>query len=239
MNKETVGIIFSWFGMVMATFLFLSPAKTFYRIAKEGTVSQFDSTPYLVSSFNCALWVSYALVTPNRLMPLVTNAIGLSISLAWCCIFAWYSAPGQKSGMIKRILTVLTLWAVITFSDVLFSPEISMQPLPGMSLETELLGFACVFVNILMYGAPLVVVRKVMKTRSVEFMPLPLSVMTFLCSFCWFSYGFTVGDPWILTPNGMGLALGVTQLSIYAYYCRESSSQSDLEAPLNSNDCNS
>lgn len=182
---------------------------------------------------NCGLWVSYAFVTPNRLAAGVTNVIGGTLQITWLCVFTYYSAGPQKQSMVKRIFMVVTVWLAITLFDVFLVPKMEIQPFSGMSLQTELLGFCCVLFNILMYGSPLVVVRNVMKTRSVEFMPLPLSVMTLLCSGCWFSYSIYVHDPWMFIPNVMGVVFGFLQLSIYAYYSRQSSKTSrDLEALL-------
>jgi len=42
----------------------------------------------------------------------------------------------------------------------------------------------------IMYGAPLSVMWEVVRTKSVEFMPLPLSAMSFLNSAVWSLYGF-------------------------------------------------
>merc|ERR1711924_298828 len=127
---------------------------------------------------------------------------------------------------------IIVVWLVLTLLDILEVPLIHMHSMPGMSLQTELLGFSCVFLNTLMYGSPLVVVQNVVRTRSVEFMPLPLSVMTFACSCCWFSYSLLVGDPWIMIPNAMGLALGILQLSIYAYFYKQSGASRHLTESL-------
>jgi solute carrier family 50 protein (sugar transporter) len=46
-----------------------------------------------------------------------------------------------------------------------------------------------------MYGAPLSVMMEVIRTKSVEFMPLPLIAMSFLNSAVWTLYGLYVQDP--------------------------------------------
>lgn len=209
--------VVSWVGTVFAWFLFLSPSKTFYRIIKERSVSGFDSTPYLVSALNCILWVSYGIVTPNRFALLVNNAVGFAISSTWSTIFTIFSPPKLRKTVLLKIFGVLATWAALFLADLFAVPKIPLKPFPGMSLQTEILGIACVILNTLMYGAPLVVVRQVLKTKSVEFMPLPLSVMTFLTSCLWFAYSILVRDPWLFTPNVMGVALGAAQLIIYGY----------------------
>jgi hypothetical protein len=59
----------------------------------------------------------------------------------------------------------------------------------------------------------------VVRTRSVEFMPLGLSLATLLCAAAWSVYAVYVGDATILVPNIMGVALASAQLALYARYC--------------------
>ena len=63
-----------------------------------------------------------------------------------------------------------------------------------------------------MYGAPLSVMWEVVRTKSVEFMPLPLSAMSFLNSAVWSLYGFYVQDTYIGMPNNLGTVLTVAQV---------------------------
>ena len=54
--------------------------------------------------------------------------------------------------------------------------------------------------------------------RSVEFMPLPLSLLTGLNTLVWSAYSFYVGDPFLGAPNYMGVALSAAQLALFAAY---------------------
>lgn len=209
--------VVSWVGTVMAWFLFLSPLQTFIRICRERTVSGFDSTPYLVAALNCALWVSYAVVTPNRLALGVNNLVGGLISATWTTIYTYFSGSAQRKSMFIRICSLLGAWIALTLVDILAVPNIIMKKVGGQSLKTMTLGIACVLLNTLMYGAPLNIVRTVLRTQSVEFMPLPLSVMTFLTSCMWFTYSLLVHDPWLFIPNVLGVVMGFMQLAIYGF----------------------
>jgi hypothetical protein len=59
----------------------------------------------------------------------------------------------------------------------------------------------------------------VVRTKSVEFMPLSLSVGTLLCAASWSVYAIYVGDATILVPNILGVLLAIVQLGLYATYC--------------------
>ena len=69
-----------------------------------------------------------------------------------------------------------------------------------------------------MYGAPLGVIGQVIRTKSVEFMPLPLTVTTFLCSIVWCSFAVYVRDMFMGVPNVIGIALAIAQLVLYGAY---------------------
>eukprot|EP00897_Mesotaenium_endlicherianum_P005931 jgi/Mesen1/5366/ME000268S04565 len=55
----------------------------------------------------------------------------------------------------------------------------------------------------------------VLRTRSVEFMPLQLSLNGFICSSVWSLYGVYVRDIFVVLPNLFGTVLGIVQLVIY------------------------
>jgi hypothetical protein len=60
----------------------------------------------------------------------------------------------------------------------------------------------------------------VVRTRSVEFMPLGLSLGTLGCAASWSVFAIYVGDATILIPNILGVALALAQLALYAKYAR-------------------
>uniref|UniRef100_M1CBD7 Nodulin MtN3 family protein n=2 Tax=Solanum TaxID=4107 RepID=M1CBD7_SOLTU len=72
-----------------------------------------------------------------------------------------------------------------------------------------------------MYGSPLSIIRLVIKTKSVEFMPFFLSLFVFLCGASWFAFGLLGKDPFVAIPNGFGFGLGTVQLILYAIYCEK------------------
>ncbi|KAI6689503.1 hypothetical protein NL676_026331 [Syzygium grande] len=81
--------------------------------------------------------------------------------------------------------------------------------------------FCCIMIDIsstIMYASPLLVMKLVIKTKSVEFMPFLLSLSCFLFGIFWLAYGLLSQDPFLIVPNGLGTALGIVQLILYAMY---------------------
>ncbi|CAI9758607.1 unnamed protein product [Fraxinus pennsylvanica] len=80
-------------------------------------------------------------------------------------------------------------------------------------------GVVCDIFGIIMYGSPLSIVRKVFKTKSVEFLPFWLCFAGFMNGLFWFTYAFlkTI-DPYLAVGNGIGALLGLIQLCVYVYF---------------------
>lgn len=78
-----------------------------------------------------------------------------------------------------------------------------------------------------MYAAPLSVMKLVIRTKSVEFMPLSLSVATFCNCVAWTIYALIPYDPFLCIPSALGILLSITQLILYATYYKSTKRQEE------------
>uniref|UniRef100_A0ACD5VN71 Uncharacterized protein n=1 Tax=Avena sativa TaxID=4498 RepID=A0ACD5VN71_AVESA len=67
---------------------------------------------------------------------------------------------------------------------------------------------------------------KVIKTKSIEYMPFFLSLVSFLNSVCWTSYALIKFDLHVTIHNGLGALFG---LVLYACYYKSTSKKEKLE----------
>lgn len=98
-------------------------------------------------------------------------------------------------GRAQRILMVrfaVMLAALGAFSAMgvklvpyLTRPDGLKWPDKAASTMTNALGLTCTVLNVGMYAAPLAAVGTVIKKRSVQSMPLSLTLCTGFCSMCW------------------------------------------------------
>ncbi|KAK4768098.1 hypothetical protein SAY87_003239 [Trapa incisa] len=206
--RTVVGII----GNVISFGLFLSPLPTFIYICKTKSVQAFKPDPYVVTVLNCMMWVFYGLpfVHPDSILVVTINSIGLAMELVYVCIFFIFSTwPARKKICIILLAEVIFLAAVVLITMLLFHTT---------KMRSLFVGILCILFTIGMYAAPLTVMKLVIKTKSVKFMPFYLSLANFLNGIVWSIYALLKFDINLLLPNGLGTLSGLVQLLLYALY---------------------
>merc|ERR1712010_186161 len=76
------------------------------------------------------------------------------------------------------------------------------------------LGIIASGVNVVLYGAPIADLPKVIRSGDVSSMPVGLCAASFLCSAFWWGYGLQLSDVFIIYPNLLGVVLGVVQFAV-------------------------
>ncbi|XP_073020982.1 bidirectional sugar transporter SWEET7-like [Primulina eburnea] len=206
--RTVVGII----GNILALILFLSPVPTFYRIWKKKSVEQYSPIPYLATFINCGLWILYGLpvVHPNSTLLVTINGAGLAIEIVYLSLFIIFSDAKKRLKLVAAVVAECIFVAVLAL--------LVLTLVHSTNLRSIIVGSICMLGNIMMYAAPLAVMKLVIRTRSVEYMPFFLSLFSFLNGSCWTAYALVRFDPFIAAPNGIGSVLGLAQLSLYATF---------------------
>ncbi|KAE9603970.1 putative SWEET sugar transporter [Lupinus albus] len=204
-------LLFGIFGNASALFLFLAPAITFRRIIKNKSTEKFSGIPYVMTLLNCLLsaWYGLPFVSPNNIPVSTINGAGSVIEIIYVLIFIIFAPSKQKAKILGLFTSVLVVFSIVVF--------VSLFALHGNSRKL-FCGFAAAIFSIIMYGSPLSIMRVVIRTKSVEFMPFFLSLFVFLCGTSWFVFGLLGRDPFVAVPNGVGSALGAMQLILYFIY---------------------
>lgn len=207
--RNVVGIT----GNVISLFLFLSPVPTFIRIWKKGSVEQFSPAPYLATLINCMVWVVYGLpmVHPNSTLVVTINGTGTAIEIVYLTLFLIYCHDKKKRVKVMLIVLVEIIFIAGVTALVLIIAHTTQR-------RSMVVGIIAILFNIMMYAAPLSVMKLVITTKSVEYMPFFLSLASFANGVAWTAYAFLPFDPFIAVPNGLGTLFSLAQLLLYATY---------------------
>ncbi|WVZ03006.1 hypothetical protein V8G54_023812 [Vigna mungo] len=218
-GKDAAGVA----GNVFAFGLFLSPIPTFRRIIRNGSTEMFSGLPYVYSLLNCliCLWYGTPLISPDNLLVTTVNTIGGVFQLVYITIFLIYAEKARKVRMLGLLLAVLGMFVIILVGSLQINDSAMRRMFVGLLSCASLIS---------MFASPLFIIKLVIRTKSVEFMPFYLSLSTFLMSISFFLYGLVSDDTFIYVPNGIGTVLGIVQLILYFYY--KSSSTENYRQPL-------
>ncbi|OVA01935.1 SWEET sugar transporter [Macleaya cordata] len=131
---------------------------------------------------------------------------------------------------LQKMVCLMLVHVIMVFCITAF---ISAFALKDHRHRKILVGSVGLVASVAMYGSPLVVVKQVIQTKSVEFMPFYLSFFSFLASSLWMAYGLVGRDLFLASPNLVGCPLGVLQLVLYCMYrkevIKEEANKADLE----------
>ncbi|KAF8030822.1 hypothetical protein BT93_D0115 [Corymbia citriodora subsp. variegata] len=200
-------------GNATGLLLFLAPMVTFKRIVRSRSTEQFSGVPYVMTLLNCIVFAWYGLpfISRNNILLSSINGIGGVIEFTYIVIFLIYAPKKERTKVIGLFALIMTVFLAIA--------SISLLALHG-NTRKFFCGVAAALFSTVMFASPLSVMRMVIKTKSVEYMPFFLSLFASLCAMSWLIYGLLSGDPFVTVPNGFGTGLGIAQLILYAIYCK-------------------
>ncbi|CAA2994383.1 bidirectional sugar transporter NEC1-like [Olea europaea subsp. europaea] len=209
LSVQTLAFIFGISGNIVSFMVFLAPMPTFYTIYKRKSSEGFQALPYSVALLSASLLLYYAFLKSDTYI-ISINGIGCLIELIYLLIYIIYSPKKTKistSGMIL-LFNVGGLGVIMA---------VTLLVVKGSSRLT-LVGWVCAVINLAVFASPLNIMRQVIRTKSVEFMPFALSFFLTICSKMWFFYGFFIRDYYIALPNVMGFLFGIAQMTLYFIY---------------------
>ncbi|XP_047317782.1 bidirectional sugar transporter SWEET2-like [Impatiens glandulifera] len=207
--KDVAGIA----GNIFAFGLFVSPVDTFRRIIKSKSTELFSGLPYIYALLNCLLsaWYGSPLVSTGNTMVMSVNILGIVFQITYISVFITYAERDKKMKKLGLLLAIFSLFAAVAVGSLFITQLVTRRVFVGCLSGGALIS---------MFASPLFVIKLVIRTRSVEYMPFYLSLSTFLMSTAFFVYGVlnSPPDPFIYVPNGIGTLLGIVQLALYFYY---------------------
>ncbi|CAL0305451.1 unnamed protein product [Lupinus luteus] len=226
---ETLRLGVAVMGNVASMSLYAAPITTFRRVVRNKSTEEFSCIPYIIGLLNCLIFTWYGLPVVSykwENFPLVTvNGVGIVLELSYVFIYFWYASSKGKAKVAMIAIPILLVFCIIA--------TVSIFAFHNNEHRKLLVGSIGLFVSVVMYGSPLVVMKKVIQTKSVEFMPLPLSLCAFLACSLWLTYGVLIHDIFVGGPSVIGIPLSILQLALHCKYRKrgvvKESNKGDLE----------
>ncbi|WOG89238.1 hypothetical protein DCAR_0208475 [Daucus carota subsp. sativus] len=204
-------LVFGLLGNVVSFMVFLAPIPTFVKVYKKKSTEGFQSVPYVVGLFSCMLWIYYALLKSNTLLLITINSVGCVFQTTYICLFLFY-APKKARIQTLKLLVAMN---VVGFGLIVMLTQFLTH---GALNRVSIVGWICLVFSLCVFVAPLGVVRQVIRTKSVEYMPFLLSFFLTLSAVMWFFYGLLLKDYNIAVPNVLGFTFGIVQMVLYMMY---------------------
>ena len=180
--------------------VFLSPTSIFRSSGVSGPSSSFS---YVSATANCFLWVLYFSTRLGGKLPaFLINACGLCLNLSFTVCF-WYYVPGDAHTTTNiEIIVFLIICVLAGLSWIFLQADQSIS-------------YLAVAVNIAMFYGPLASIRRFMRERNVEGLPLAPLVLQLLSSSLWTGWSFYVGEVALAIPNIFGVVFAFAQLGLW------------------------
>ncbi|CAJ1937218.1 unnamed protein product [Sphenostylis stenocarpa] len=157
------------------------------------------------------------MVHAHSILVVTINGSGCVIELIFITLFLIYSDGKKRLKVFLWLLLELVLMAALIF--------VTLTQVHTLKKRSEIVGTICILCNIMMYASPLSIMKLVIKTKSVEYMPFYISLASFGNGVAWTTYALIRFDPFITIPNGLGTLLSVAQLILYATYYKSTQRQ--------------
>ncbi|XP_057804857.1 bidirectional sugar transporter SWEET10-like [Salvia miltiorrhiza] len=202
--------IFGLLGNLVSFMVFLAPVPTFIQIYKKKSTEGFQSVPYVVGLFSAMLWIYYALLKTDTTLLITINSVGCFVQTAYICFYLYYAPKRARlqTGMLILLLNILGMTLIVALTYFLANG----------STRANIVGWICLVFSLCVFVAPLFIVRQVIRTKSVEYMPFLLSFFLTISAVMWFFYGLLRKDYNIAIPNVLGFSFGVIQMVLYVIY---------------------
>ncbi|GMI41058.1 hypothetical protein TeGR_g2279 [Tetraparma gracilis] len=207
------------FGNLAAFSLFLSPVPTMRTIIRARDVKDFSILPQLVQLVESTLWscwsvrVGYKEVQVCNLTAVLAMSVYISI---FSFVRFFFGAKSNSANSSKNLLLVQLAITALLVSATLAFFFLAASSTTSTTVFVSLATAICV----VKYASPLSVIKLVVRTKSTEFMPLPLTLACLACGVLWGAYGLLVEDLWVILPNAAGALLSSFQLLVWLKYSR-------------------
>lgn len=201
-------------------YLYFSLTPELRRVHSEKSIVSLPLLPILSMLASAACWVIYGCVSGDYFPVAVTNTVGVLLSLGYLTVYARHAAELKSRVLYQATGVILVIIAVVCYCI--------WCPFSHHSLKLQTGYLACV-ISALLFGSPLVVVKRVLAEKNAEYLPRTMVLSGLVNSFLWAVDGIIVDDLFVATPNCINLLLGLLQLALILIYPKRTEDGAEVE----------
>jgi solute carrier family 50 protein (sugar transporter) len=195
-------------GVVTSNLLYFSALPAALRANRIGSLGELNPLPAAIMVPATFGWICYALAIQNAWI-LASNLPGAAAALVAIVVMLPLMEKGDSRLLHVQVTMVVgpLVW-VSLFSILVFSGVAPVR-------QAEAIGYVASCFCVVLFASPLSTISEVVRARDAGSIYLPLTLAQCLNTALWTAYGvFAVDDVFVYGPNGIGLALGVSQVAL-------------------------
>ena len=198
---------FGWSATCLTALFYVSLITPFFKIFK-GQMKYQDAPIFViyVSYINCIMLCIYGNMIFSYQIR-VCNMIG-GIS-TFILIFIYLSYEFRKHILDPSLTAIIVIYGTYVLYNY-FTVLITNK--------TYIIGNFCILAKFCVFTSPIQLIYRVIKEKNYILIPIYASFVSFISSIFWVLYGFCINDIHVITPNVVGIILGITQFYVYFYY---------------------
>ena len=196
-----------WAATYLTALFYISLITPFFKIFK-GKMKYQDAPIFViyVSYINCILWIIYG----NMIFSLQIRTCNIIGGVSTFILIFIYLSYSIRKYVLDSILTAII---VIYGTYVLYNYFTII-----ITNKTYIIGNFCILAKFSVFISPIQLIYRVIKEKNYILIPIYASFVSLVSSICWVLYGFYINDIHVMTPNVVGIILGITQFYVFFYY---------------------
>ena len=209
-------------GTVLANVMWLAPLKdVYYARTVHKELGSLNPIPFTMMLINCTGWCIYGVMRLDYFL-FASNCFGILIGLFCTSSVMMMLFSSNIAHPTENIKTLIIRLEVMMIGGAFFWLLIVVIVgfiLQGQHPSDFMVGILCCIFTTSYYAAPLSTLLTVIQTADVSSLHTLTIGANFLNSSMWFIYGLaSINDAFVWLPNGLGVLLAITQITVILYY---------------------
>jgi len=201
-------IIFPILGVVLTNLLGINILKS-YIDNRLLFGKEYNELLFYITFFNCISWLIYGIIKNDLYV-----FLSVICSLISCFLFIqllYKNMNSEKLFYIEIFSSIFIIYFMSLTIVINFIPNLSNN------LIENIVGITAIITSMMNNFSPMIILTKVIQTKSNSLIYLPQALIGFINLSCWLVYGVTIKDYFQVISNVISILFCFIQIIIYYY----------------------